>query len=104
MLRPQTSHAVTPSFGATANEFPQSFVLPLLDDDDDLMMDSVSRVRLVQFQKDTDEPMGITLKVGFSSYGTIGFLYCILRSFFERTRILPMKKIIFTNCQILVFR
>lgn len=27
------------------------------------MMDAVSRVRLVQFQKDTEEPMGITLKV-----------------------------------------
>ncbi|CAJ0937952.1 unnamed protein product, partial [Mesorhabditis belari] len=33
------------------------------DDDDDLLMDSVSRVRLVQFQKDSEEPMGITLKV-----------------------------------------
>lgn len=37
---------------------------PLLyDDDDDLILNSVSRVRLVQFQKDSDEPMGITLKV-----------------------------------------
>ncbi|KAK0403472.1 hypothetical protein QR680_016938 [Steinernema hermaphroditum] len=36
---------------------------PLFDDDDDLLMDVVSRVRLVQFQKDTEEPMGITLKV-----------------------------------------
>ncbi|GMR32677.1 hypothetical protein PMAYCL1PPCAC_02872 [Pristionchus mayeri] len=34
----------------------------LLSDDDDLV-DAVSRVRLVQFQKDTEEPMGITLKV-----------------------------------------
>ncbi|CAJ0575124.1 unnamed protein product, partial [Mesorhabditis spiculigera] len=33
------------------------------DDDDDILMDSVSRVRLVQFQKDSEEPMGITLKV-----------------------------------------
>uniref|UniRef100_A0A1I7WM63 SH3 domain-containing protein n=1 Tax=Heterorhabditis bacteriophora TaxID=37862 RepID=A0A1I7WM63_HETBA len=33
------------------------------DDDDDLLMDTVSRIRLVQFQKDTEEPMGITLKV-----------------------------------------
>ncbi|VBB34048.1 unnamed protein product, partial [Acanthocheilonema viteae] len=63
ILRPQTPHTVTPSFGATSNDLSQSFMLPLLDDDDDLMMDSVSRVRLVQFQKDTEEPMGITLKV-----------------------------------------
>uniref|UniRef100_A0A0N5AU21 Peripheral plasma membrane protein CASK n=1 Tax=Syphacia muris TaxID=451379 RepID=A0A0N5AU21_9BILA len=40
-----------------------SVIPPLFDDDDDLTMDVVSRVRLVQFQKDTDEPMGITLKV-----------------------------------------
>ncbi|KAI6243847.1 hypothetical protein M3Y99_00049800 [Aphelenchoides fujianensis] len=33
------------------------------DDDDDLIFNSVSRVRLVQFQKDTEEPMGITLKI-----------------------------------------
>lgn len=33
------------------------------DDDDDLLMNSISRVRLVQFQKDSEEPMGITLKV-----------------------------------------
>ncbi|CAG9529528.1 unnamed protein product [Cercopithifilaria johnstoni] len=58
-----TSHAATSSFVTTSNELPQSFVQPLRDDDDDLMMDSVSRVRLVQFQKDTEEPMGITLKV-----------------------------------------
>ncbi|EJW82038.1 lin-2, partial [Wuchereria bancrofti] len=57
VLRAQTSHAVTSSFGTATNE------LPPLNDDDDLMMDSVSRVRLVQFQKDTEEPMGITLKV-----------------------------------------
>jgi len=38
---------------------------PFFDEDnDDLLLNSVSRVRLVQFQKDTDEPMGITLKVG----------------------------------------
>uniref|UniRef100_A0A915CMI8 Uncharacterized protein n=1 Tax=Ditylenchus dipsaci TaxID=166011 RepID=A0A915CMI8_9BILA len=36
---------------------------PLMGDDDDLLMNAVSRVRLVQFQKDTEEPMGITLKV-----------------------------------------
>lgn len=46
-----------------SDELPHSFVPPLFDDDDDLMMDVVSRVRLVQFQKDTEEPMGITLKV-----------------------------------------
>lgn len=33
------------------------------NDNDDLLMNAVSRVRLVQFQKDTEEPMGITLKV-----------------------------------------
>ncbi|VDK70993.1 unnamed protein product [Litomosoides sigmodontis] len=63
VLRPQTSHAVASSLGVTSNELAQPFALPLLDDDNDLMMDSVSRVRLVQFQKDTEEPMGITLKV-----------------------------------------
>ncbi|KAI1716437.1 guanylate kinase domain-containing protein [Ditylenchus destructor] len=36
---------------------------PLADDDDDLLLNAVSRVRLVQFQKDTEEPMGITLKI-----------------------------------------
>lgn len=35
------------------------------NDNDDLLMNSVTRVRLVQFQKDTEEPMGITLKVYF---------------------------------------
>ncbi|VIO89051.1 abnormal cell lineage protein 2, putative [Brugia malayi] len=63
VLRTQTSHAVTSSFGTAANELQQPFGLSPLHDDDDLMMDSVSRVRLVQFQKDTEEPMGITLKV-----------------------------------------
>jgi hypothetical protein len=33
------------------------------DDDSDLILNSVSRVRLVQFQKETEEPMGITLKI-----------------------------------------
>ena len=33
------------------------------DDEDDLLNECVSRIRLVQFQKDTEEPMGITLKV-----------------------------------------
>lgn len=66
VLRAQPSHVVTHSFGAAANELQQPFMLPLVNDDDDMMMDSVSRVRLVQFQKDTEEPMGITLKVGFS--------------------------------------
>ncbi|EPB75662.1 PDZ/DHR/GLGF domain protein [Ancylostoma ceylanicum] len=33
------------------------------DDDAEVMMDTISRIRLVQFQKDTEEPMGITLKV-----------------------------------------
>lgn len=33
------------------------------DDDDDLILNAVSRVRLVQFEKDTEEPMGITLKI-----------------------------------------
>jgi hypothetical protein len=36
----------------------------LAGDDDDLVLNAVSRVRLVQFTKDTEEPMGITLKVG----------------------------------------
>uniref|UniRef100_A0A915M7M0 Uncharacterized protein n=1 Tax=Meloidogyne javanica TaxID=6303 RepID=A0A915M7M0_MELJA len=34
-------------------------------DDDDLILTAVGRVRLVQFTKDTEEPMGITLKVCF---------------------------------------
>uniref|UniRef100_A0A914ZN68 Peripheral plasma membrane protein CASK n=1 Tax=Parascaris univalens TaxID=6257 RepID=A0A914ZN68_PARUN len=57
---------VLPSQAAVAaagDELPPTFVPPFFDDDDDLMMDVVSRVRLVQFQKDTEEPMGITLKV-----------------------------------------
>lgn len=33
------------------------------DDDDDLMLNAVSRVRIVQFQKIGEEAMGITLKV-----------------------------------------
>ncbi|CAJ0609524.1 unnamed protein product [Cylicocyclus nassatus] len=33
------------------------------DDDADFVMDTISRIRLVHFQKDTEEPMGITLKV-----------------------------------------
>lgn len=33
------------------------------EDGDDPGMDNVTRVRLVQFQKNTDEPMGITLKM-----------------------------------------
>uniref|UniRef100_A0A914KY24 Uncharacterized protein n=1 Tax=Meloidogyne incognita TaxID=6306 RepID=A0A914KY24_MELIC len=32
-------------------------------DDDDLILTAVGRVRLVQFTKDTEEPMGITLKM-----------------------------------------
>ncbi|KAL3072339.1 hypothetical protein niasHT_034539 [Heterodera trifolii] len=36
---------------------------PLPGDDDDLLLCAVSRVRLVQFSKDTEEPMGITLKI-----------------------------------------
>ena len=36
---------------------------PIFSDDDDLMLNAISRIRLVQFQKDTEEPMGITLKV-----------------------------------------
>ncbi|OZC10894.1 PDZ/DHR/GLGF domain protein [Onchocerca flexuosa] len=63
VLRAQPSHAGTSSLAVTTNELSQSLMLPMFDDDDDLMMDSVSRVRLVQFQKDTEEPMGITLKV-----------------------------------------
>ncbi|KAF7633053.1 hypothetical protein Mgra_00007548 [Meloidogyne graminicola] len=37
--------------------------LPLTGDDDDLILPAVGRVRLVQFTKDTEEPMGITLKM-----------------------------------------
>ncbi|MFH4981732.1 hypothetical protein AB6A40_008441 [Gnathostoma spinigerum] len=48
---------------STSAEDQSPFVPPMFDDDDDLMMDVVSRVRLIQFQKDTEEPMGITLKV-----------------------------------------
>uniref|UniRef100_A0A7E4VVL5 Peripheral plasma membrane protein CASK n=1 Tax=Panagrellus redivivus TaxID=6233 RepID=A0A7E4VVL5_PANRE len=33
------------------------------DDDDDLMTNVVSRIRIIQFTKDTEEPMGITLKI-----------------------------------------
>ncbi|KAE8736601.1 hypothetical protein FOCC_FOCC017944 [Frankliniella occidentalis] len=33
------------------------------EDGDDPALDNVTRVRLVQFQKNTDEPMGITLKM-----------------------------------------
>ncbi|ETN86284.1 L27 domain protein [Necator americanus] len=33
------------------------------DDGASLVMDTISRIRLVQFQKDSEEPMGITLKV-----------------------------------------
>ncbi|KAH7719910.1 peripheral plasma membrane protein CASK-like isoform 1 [Aphelenchoides avenae] len=36
---------------------------PIFSDDDDLMLNAISRIRLVQFQKDTEEPMGITLKI-----------------------------------------
>ncbi|KAK6025871.1 L27 domain protein [Ostertagia ostertagi] len=41
--------------------FPTSFGAG--DESDDPLMDSIARIRLVQFQKDGDEPMGITLKV-----------------------------------------
>ncbi|VDK46990.1 unnamed protein product [Anisakis simplex] len=57
------SQANATASASAADELPPTFVPPLFDDDDDLMMDVVSRVRLVQFQKDTEEPMGITLKV-----------------------------------------
>ncbi|KAK6061451.1 hypothetical protein COOONC_00883 [Cooperia oncophora] len=33
------------------------------DNSHDTLVDSIARIRLVQFQKDNDEPMGITLKV-----------------------------------------
>ncbi|KAI3420854.1 hypothetical protein GPALN_014473 [Globodera pallida] len=36
---------------------------PLPGDDDDLVLSAINRVRLVQFSKDTEEPMGITLKI-----------------------------------------
>lgn len=62
VLPSRVPSAAAPSASAS-QELPPSFVPPLFDDDDDLMMDAVSRVRLVQFQKDTEEPMGITLKV-----------------------------------------
>nr|CDJ91091.1 L27 domain containing protein [Haemonchus contortus] len=48
--------------GHSAGEiFPDSS--EVCDDSDDPLLDSVARVRLVHFQKDSDEPMGITLKV-----------------------------------------
>ncbi|PAV73782.1 hypothetical protein WR25_16302 [Diploscapter pachys] len=47
--------------GTSTEEYPTtSFAC---DDEDDLLNECVSRIRLVQFQKDTEEPMGITLKV-----------------------------------------
>ena len=49
---------------------PEFSTLP--GDDDDLVLSAVSRVRLIQFTKDTEEPMGITLKVD------LGFLFFIL--------------------------
>lgn len=55
------------SFAGMSPCLEDTVVLILGDDDDDLLLDSVSRVRLVQFQKDTEEPMGITLKVGLVS-------------------------------------
>lgn len=63
LLLSQTGGVGTSSQAQSHNEISHSFVAPIFDDDDDLMMDAVSRVRLVQFQKDTEEPMGITLKV-----------------------------------------
>uniref|UniRef100_A0A7I4Z5W4 Peripheral plasma membrane protein CASK n=1 Tax=Haemonchus contortus TaxID=6289 RepID=A0A7I4Z5W4_HAECO len=48
--------------GHSAGEiFPDSS--EVCDDSDDPLLDSVARVRLVHFQKDSDEPMGITLKI-----------------------------------------
>ncbi|CAD6189250.1 unnamed protein product [Caenorhabditis auriculariae] len=42
---------------------PYSNTINASGDDDDDLYDCMSRLRLVQFQKDTQEPMGITLKV-----------------------------------------
>lgn len=46
--------------GSSSN--PDDADLRVAFDDDDAMI-QVTRVRLVQFQKNTEEPMGITLKV-----------------------------------------
>ncbi|KAJ1365879.1 Protein lin-2, partial [Parelaphostrongylus tenuis] len=47
--------------GTSVDEFLPTSVTG--DDDEELLMGSISRIRVVQFQKDTEEPMGITLKV-----------------------------------------
>ena len=58
--------------GTSTEEYPTtSFAC---DDEDDLLNECVSRIRLVQFQKDTEEPMGITLKVGKPNHSFSLFL------------------------------
>ncbi|CAI5455732.1 unnamed protein product [Caenorhabditis angaria] len=49
--------------GTSFENFNHSNVHTSYDDEDDELYDCMSRLRLVQFQKDTQEPMGITLKV-----------------------------------------
>jgi len=58
----------TPGDQITLPPKPQNLILkdpePLFaDDDDDLTTNLVSRIRVIQFTKDTEEPMGITLKI-----------------------------------------
>uniref|UniRef100_A0A8R1HWN0 Uncharacterized protein n=1 Tax=Caenorhabditis japonica TaxID=281687 RepID=A0A8R1HWN0_CAEJA len=49
--------------GTSYEHFNRSAVHTSYDDEEEDLYDCMSRLRLVQFQKDTQEPMGITLKV-----------------------------------------
>ncbi|CAA90760.2 Protein lin-2 [Caenorhabditis elegans] len=49
--------------GTSFEHFNQSAVHTSYDEEEEELYDCMSRLRLVQFQKDTQEPMGITLKV-----------------------------------------
>ncbi|KAI6205715.1 hypothetical protein M3Y94_00823800 [Aphelenchoides besseyi] len=68
-IPPSSSNSSTSLHRACAIDVPgpshRSEQVPVLyeDDDDDIVLNSVYRLRLVQFQKDTEEPMGITLKI-----------------------------------------
>uniref|UniRef100_A0AC34QGE1 Peripheral plasma membrane protein CASK n=1 Tax=Panagrolaimus sp. JU765 TaxID=591449 RepID=A0AC34QGE1_9BILA len=65
---PSTSSVMPPVEQLSTLPRPQNLLTrdpqPLFaDDDDDLMTNVVSRIRVIQFTKDTEEPMGITLKI-----------------------------------------